>query len=76
MGPIDAEIVLFFQAAWLVLVAMLIRHILKLKDNIRELRSGLIPFAMLYENGEYKETQMFHQHIFQRAYRLITGFDK
>ena len=76
MGPIDAEIVMFFQAAWLILVALLFRYILKLRDDIRELRSGLIPFAALYESGKYKETSMFHFHIFQRAYRLITGFDK
>lgn len=73
MEPIEADIVLFFQASWLILVALLIRYILKLKSVINSLRGTLAPFAMVWERGAIKEENVvFLAHSFKRAFEVYT----
>ena len=72
MPPIDAEIVIFFQFGWIVVICLLLRQIFKLKDVIIELKGTLAPFAKLYETGEYRSGDVFPYHIFKRAYEVYT----
>ena len=76
MGPIDAEIVIFFQLGWLVLVCLLLRRIFQLKDIIFELKGTLAPFAKVYETGEYRGYDIIPYHIFKRAFETYTNTKK
>ena len=74
MGPIDAWIVVATEAAWLVVITLLVIKLFKNQARISELRIALAPFARMYElsKGDSESTESAKL-VFKIAHDIYTA---